>query len=274
MHLENRILTQLLTELNGFEERGQVLVVGSTNMLESIDEALLRAGRFDHRIQVPYPDVQGRSHILSIHTKTMPLEAQFSIEDWAKKTTGFTGADLANLCRHSAVRAISRTFGKDRIGNPDVLTEEELHELEIKSEDFEASLEKSMPYQVQLRRPTNMGYHDIDDIVGQEEVKKELIEHLILPIQHKEMYQEMGLNCNGGVLLYGPPGTGKTMLGKKFVASMSQIQFMAVSGPELLSKWVGESERAVRELFQRAQESAPVVIFFDEFDAGSPKRWW
>jgi transitional endoplasmic reticulum ATPase len=269
--LEKRILTQLLTELDGFEDRGQVLVVGSTNTMDQIDEALLRAGRFDRRIQVPFPNIEGRLHILAIHTSSMPLAADFSIEKWAEKTAGYTGADLANLCRHATVHAITRTFGKERIAKPEPCSEEELKQLEIVDLDFSESMEKSMPYQVSLRRPTNLGFHNIDDIIGHSEAKDELKEHLILPILYKEKYQAMGLNCNGGVILYGPPGTGKTMLGKA-VASLSQVQFMAVSGPELLSKWVGESERAVRELFQRAQEAAPVVIFFDEFDALGRQR--
>jgi transitional endoplasmic reticulum ATPase len=269
--LEKRILTQLLTELDGFEERGQVLVVGSTNIMESIDEALLRAGRFDRRIHVPYPDIVGREHILSIHTASMPLEPGFDLNQWAKQTNGYTGADLANLCRIAAKEAMSRVFGVERLMEPDPLSVEELSELEISDDDFEEALTRSIPFQVERQRPTNMGFHNMDDVIGHEEAKAELKEHLVAPILHKEMYASMGLNCNGGVILHGPPGTGKTMLGKA-VASLSGVQFMAVSGPELLSKWVGESERAVRELFQRAQEAAPVVLFFDEFDALGRQR--
>ena len=269
--LEKRILTQLLTELDGFEERGQVLVVGSTNLLDSIDDALLRAGRFDRRIQVPYPDMECREHILSIHTATMPLEPDFSLSDWAKLTNGYTGADLANLCRQAAVSAMHRVYGIERLTQQDELTDMELEALEICDEDFETAMLRATPYQVELRRPTNMGFHDMDDIIGHDIAKAELKEHLVGPIQHKDMFESMGLNCNGGVILHGPPGTGKTMLGKA-VASLSGVQFMAVSGPELLSKWVGESERAVRELFQRAQEAAPVVLFFDEFDALGRQR--
>lgn len=269
--LEKRILTQLLTEMDGFDDRGQVLVVGSTNMMESIDDALLRAGRFDRRIHVPYPDVSGREQILGIHSASMPLEPGFSLEDWAKKTHGYTGADLANLCRHAAVIAMDRVFGVDRLMDPDALPEDELLELEIGDDDFEKAIVRALPYQVELRRPANMGFHDMDDVIGHDLAKAELREHLILPILHKDMYESMGLNCNGGVILHGPPGTGKTMLGKA-AASLSGVQFMAVSGPELLSKWVGESERAVRELFQRAQEAAPVVLFFDEFDALGSQR--
>ena len=269
--LEKRILTQLLTELDGFEDRGQVLVVGSTNMMESIDDALLRAGRFDRRIHVPYPDKSGRTHILSIHTASMPLEEEFSIDQWARNTNGYTGADLANLCRHAAVAAIHRVYGVDRLMDLDLVEDDELSNLTITHEDFELSLEKARPYRIDQRQPSNIGLYKMDDIVGHDEAKMELNEHLVLPISHKEMYEAMGLNCNGGVILHGPPGTGKTMLGKA-VANLSEIQFMAVSGPELLSKWVGESERAVRELLQRAQEAAPVVLFFDEFDALGRQR--
>ncbi|MBT7960763.1 MAG: AAA family ATPase [Euryarchaeota archaeon] len=268
--LEKRILTQLLTELDGFEERGQVLVVGSTNMMDSIDGALLRAGRFDRRIHVPYPDISGREQILTIHSSSMPLEAEFALEDWARKTNGFTGADLANLCRHAAVVAMRRVFG-ERLKQQEPLSDEELSELEILDEDFSGAMVRATPYQLENRRPANMGYHDMDQVIGHEQAKQELREHLVLPILHKEKFAAMGLNCNGGVILHGPPGTGKTMLGKA-AASLSEVQFMAVSGPELLSKWVGESERAVRELFQAAQEAAPVVIFFDEFDALGRQR--
>jgi len=269
--LEKRILTQLLTELDGFEDRGQVLVVGSTNMIESIDDALLRAGRFDRRIHVPYPDKAGREHILQIHTSSMPLEEDFSIEQWARNTNGFTGADLANLCRYAAFSSIHRVYGVERLMDLQMVEEEELSNLIVTHEDFEASLEKAKPYRIDQRQPSNIGLFKMDDIIGHDEAKEELNEHLVLPILHKEMYEAMGLNCNGGVILHGPPGTGKTMLGKA-VANLSEVQFMAVSGPELLSKWVGESERAVRELFQRAQEAAPVVLFFDEFDALGRQR--
>ena len=269
--LEKRILTQLLTELDGFEERGQVLVVGSTNMMDSIDDALLRAGRFDRRIHVPYPDKAGREHILNIHTSSMPLEEGFSIEQWARNTNGFTGADLANLCRYAAVSAIHRVYGVERLMELQTVEDEELSSLTIMHEDFEVSLPKAKPYRIDRRQPSNIGLYKMDDIIGHDEAKAELNEHLVLPILHKEMYEAMGLNCNGGVILHGPPGTGKTMLGKA-VANLSEVQFMAVSGPELLSKWVGESERAVRELFERAQEAAPVVLFFDEFDALGRQR--
>mgnify|MGYP003339761408 CR=1 FL=1 len=174
--LEKRILTQLLTEMDGFDDRGQVLVVGSTNMMESIDDALLRAGRFDRRIHVPYPDVSGREQILGIHSASMPLEPGFSLEDWAKKTNGYTGADLANLCRHAAVIAMDRVFGVDRLMDPDALPEDELLELEIGDDDFEKAIVRALPYQVELRRPANMGFHDMDDVIGHDLAKAELRE--------------------------------------------------------------------------------------------------
>ena len=201
----------------------------------------------------------------------MPLEEEFSIEQWARNTNGFTGADLANLCRYAAVSAIHRVYGVERLMDLQAVEDEELSNLTIIHEDFEVSLPKAKPYRIDQRQPSNIGLYKMDDIIGHDEAKSELNEHLVLPILHKEMYEAMGLNCNGGVILHGPPGTGKTMLGKA-VANLSEVQFMAVSGPELLSKWVGESERAVRELFQRAQEAAPVVLFFDEFDALGRQR--
>ena len=269
--LEKRILTQLLVELDGFEERGKVLIIGSTNMMESIDDALLRAGRFDRRIHVPYPDLAGREHILNIHTQSMPLDEDVSLSALAKDTNGFTGADLANLCRQTATASLRRVFPMQRLENPAEFTEEELSELIIQVEDFEQALSRSIPFQVEIRRPAKIGQFSIDDVIGHKEAKKELKEHLVHPILHREKFESMGLTCKGGILLHGPPGTGKTMLGRA-VANLSNVQFMAVSGPEFLSKWVGESERAVRELFQRAQELAPVVVFFDEFDAIGRQR--
>lgn len=269
--LEKRILTQLLVELDGFEERGKVLIIGSTNMMESIDDALLRAGRFDRRIHVPYPDLAGREHILNIHTQSMPLAEDVSLSALAKDTNGFTGADLANLCRQTATASLRRVFPMQRLENPAPFTEEELNDLSIQIEDFEKALSRSIPFQVEIRRPAKIGQFSIDDVIGHKEAKKELKEHLVHPILHREKFESMGLTCKGGILLHGPPGTGKTMLGRA-VANLSNVQFMAVSGPEFLSKWVGESERAVRELFQRAQELAPVVVFFDEFDAIGRQR--
>ena len=269
--LEKRILTQLLVELDGFEERGKVLIVGSTNMMESIDDALLRAGRFDRRIHVPYPDLAGREHILNIHSQSMPLADDISLSGLAKDTNGFTGADIANLCRQTAAAAIRRVFPMARLLNSAQISEEELNDVLIENSDFEDAMPRSIPFQVELRRPAKIGNFSIEDVIGHKEAKKELREHLVDPILHREQFEAMGLTCKGGVLLHGPPGTGKTMLGRA-VANLSNVQFMAVSGPEFLSKWVGESERAVRELFQRAQELAPVVVFFDEFDAIGRQR--
>lgn len=263
--LEKRILTQLLIELDGFEDRGQVLVVGSTNMMETIDPALLRAGRFDRRIHVPYPDIHGREQILGIHSRNMPLE-EINLAEWAKKTVGCSGADLANLCRHASSQAIKRTFGLQRLINPDNFTDEELSELKITEQDFECGFENFTPWATSQRRPAAIGRVEFDDVIGHQSAKNELIEHLVQPINHPEIYHSLGLSASGGILLHGPPGTGKTMLGKA-AASLANVQFMAVSGPDFLSKWVGESERAVREIFQRAEELAPVVLFFDEFDA-------
>jgi len=220
---------------------------------------------------VPYPDLAGREHILNIHTQSMPLDEDVSLNALAKDTNGFTGADLANLCRQTATASLRRVFPMQRLENPAEFTEEELNELIIQVEDFEQALSRSIPFQVEIRRPAKIGQFSIDDVIGHKEAKKELKEHLVHPILHREKFESMGLTCKGGILLHGPPGTGKTMLGRA-VANLSNVQFMAVSGPEFLSKWVGESERAVRELFQRAQELAPVVVFFDEFDAIGRQR--
>ncbi len=263
--LEKRVLTQLLTLMDGFEERGKVLVIGSTNRLDSIDNALLRAGRFDRRIHVPYPDVEGREKILRIHSSNMPLE-DVDLANWAKKTNGYTGADLANLCRHASTVSFRRLFGMERLNSPEEFSEDELNTINILDGDFEDAYDLITPIAIAERRPASMSDVGFDDIIGHEAAKEVLFDHIILPILKPDVYDELDLNCAGGVILHGPPGTGKTMLGKA-AASQAGVQFMAVSGPELLSKWVGESERAVRELFQKAEDLAPVVIFFDEFDA-------
>ena len=268
--LEKRVLTQLLTLMDGFEERGRVLVIGSTNRLDSIDMALLRAGRFDRRIHVPYPDFEGRTKILEIHTSSMPLE-DVELVEWARKTNGYTGADIANLCRHASTLCLRRQFGLERLVSPDEFTKEELEIINIIDEDFTEAFDLITPIAVAERRPASMGHVGFDNIIGHNEAKKMLNDHIVLPIMNPDVYKKLGLNCTGGVMLHGPPGTGKTMLGKA-AASVAGVQFMAISGPELLSKWVGESERAVRELFQRAEDLAPVVLFFDEFDALGRQR--
>jgi transitional endoplasmic reticulum ATPase len=268
--LEKRVLTQLLTLMDGFEERGKVLVIGSTNRLESIDMALLRAGRFDRRIHVPYPDTNGREKILEIHSSSMPLDGVV-LPEWAKKTNGYTGADLANLCRHASTVSLRRLFGVERLVSSDDFTEEELQMIKIIHQDFEDAFDLITPIAISQRRPASMGHVAFDDVIGHVEAKKVMFDHIVLPILNSEIYAELGLNCAGGVILHGPPGTGKTMLGRA-AASQAGVQFMAVSGPELISKWVGESERAVRELFQKAEDLAPVVIFLDEFDSIGSKR--
>jgi transitional endoplasmic reticulum ATPase len=268
--LEKRVLTQLLTLMDGFEERGRVLVIGSTNRLDSIDKALLRAGRFDRRIHVPYPDIEGRAKILEIHTKMMPL-ADMEIDDWARKTNGYTGADIANLCRHASTACLRRQFGLERLITSDDFSDEELEKIEVKGEDFTKAFDLVTPIAVAEHRPASMGHIDFENIIGHEEAKRILNDHIVLPIQNPDIYEKLALTCAGGVILHGPPGTGKTMLGRA-AASVAGVQFMAISGPEMLSKWVGESERAVRELFQRAQDLAPVVLFFDEFDAIGRQR--
>jgi transitional endoplasmic reticulum ATPase len=268
--LEKRVLTQLLTLMDGFEERGNVLVIGSTNRLESIDLALLRAGRFDRRIHVPYPDIKGREKILEIHSKNMPLE-QIDLEEWAMKTNGYTGADLANLCRHSIGIGLRRLFGFERLISEEVFSVEEMETISIIDQDFSDSFELITPIAVAQRRPASMGHIGFDDVVGHTDAKEAMFDHIVLPIKNSEVYSALGLNCSGGVILHGPPGTGKTMLGKA-AASQAGVQFMAISGPELISKWVGESERAIRELFQKAEDLSPVVIFLDEFDAIGSKR--
>ncbi|NJE08618.1 AAA family ATPase [Thermococcus sp. M39] len=329
--VEKRVVSQLLTLMDGLKSRGKVIVIGATNRPDAIDPALRRPGRFDREIEVGVPDRQGRKEILQIHTRGMPIEPEFRksdvkrileelrgderfrdiidraiekverakdekeiqdilkslderlydevkhrlidalLEELADKTHGFVGADLAALAREAAMAALRRLIKEGKIDfEAEHIPKEVLEELKVTKRDFYEALkmiEPSALREVLLEIP-NVRW---DDIGGLEEVKEALREAVEWPLKYPEAFQALGINPPKGILLYGPPGTGKTMLAKA-VATESEANFIGIRGPEVLSKWVGESEKNIREIFRKARQAAPTVIFIDEIDAIAPRR--
>jgi len=267
--VERRVVSQLLTLMDGLKSRGQVIVIGATNRIDAVDPALRRPGRFDREIRIGVPDRNGRKEILQIHTRRMPLADDVDLDELANITHGFTGADLAALCREAAMNALRRFLPKIDL-EKETIPAEVLEELKVTREDFMNALKVVQPSalrEVILEIP-NVRWEDIGDL---EQVKQELREAVEWPLKYPDLFKRLGIKPPKGILLYGPPGTGKTLLAKA-VANESEANFISVKGPEILSKWVGESEKAVREIFQRAREAAPCIIFFDELDAIAPRR--
>ena len=267
--VEKRVVSQLLSLMDGMQARGKVVVLGITNRVNSIDPALRRPGRFDREIEIGVPDKKGRLEILQIHTRGMPLEKTVNLEALADRTHGFVGADLEALCKEAAMRALRRIL-------PDIDLEAEsipakvLSKLVVGMNDFENALKEIQPSALRevLVEVPNIRWTDIG---GLEDVKKQLKQAVEWPLKYSELFVKSGARPPKGILLYGPPGTGKTMLAKA-VANESEANFISIKGPELLSKWVGESESGVREVFRKARQAAPTVVFFDEIDAIAPVR--
>lgn len=246
-----------------------MIVIAATNRPNAIDPALRRPGRLDREIEIPVPDRKGRLEILQIHTRNMPLAPDVDLERLASVTHGFVGADLEYLCKEAAMKALRRILPEIKLDEPRI-PQEILNKLQVTMADFEAALKEITPSalrEVYLETPEVHW----DDIGGLEDVKRELKEAVEWPLKYPELYKRLGYNMPKGVLLYGPPGTGKTLLAKA-VATESEANFISVRGPELLSKWVGESERGIREVFRKARQAAPCIIFFDELDAIAPVR--
>ncbi len=266
--VERRVVAQLLALMDGLKGRGQVIVIAATNRPNDIDPALRRPGRFDREIAIPVPDKRARKEILQVHTRNMPLADDVDLDELAEITHGFTGADLAALCREAAMHALRRFLPK--IDLEKGIPTEVLKELKVTRQDFLEALKDIQPSAL---REVYVEIPEVhwDDIGGLEEVKQELREVVEWPLKHPEYFKEMGIEPPKGILLYGPPGCGKTLLAKA-VATESGANFIAVKGPEILSKWVGESERAIREIFAKARQAAPCVIFFDEIDSIVPRR--
>ncbi len=266
--VERRIVAQLLTLMDGLKTRGQVVVIGATNRPDALDPAIRRPGRFDREIEIGVPDKDERKEILQIHTRGMPLDEKVDLDELAEVTHGFVGADLESLCKEAAMRVLRRVL-------PDIKADEEipkktLKKMIVKKADFKEALKEIQPSALRevLVQVPNVSW---DDIGGLENAKQELKEAVEWPLKYPETFDKFGIRPPKGVLIYGPPGTGKTLLAKA-VASESESNFIAVKGPELLSKWVGESEKGVREIFRKARQTAPTVIFFDEIDSIASTR--
>ncbi len=267
--VEKRVVAQLLALMDGLEGRGQLIVIGATNLPNLLDPALRRPGRFDREIVIGIPDVVARREIIQIHTRGMPLAEDVNLELLASITHGFTGADIAALGREAAMVALRRIMPRvdfDLAAIPYEL----LQELRVGAEDFRAALEEVEPSAVRevFVEVPNVTWEDVG---GLERIKEELRETIEWSVQHGPLFKRAGLKPPKGILLYGPPGSGKTLLAKA-VAKQSGLNFISVKGPELMSKFVGESERGVREVFKKARQASPCIIFFDEIDSLAPRR--
>jgi transitional endoplasmic reticulum ATPase len=267
--VERRVVAQMLALMDGMETRGKVVVIAATNRPDSIDPALRRPGRFDREIEIGVPNRQSRLEVLQIHTRGMPLSKDVNQEKLADVTHGFVGADLAALAREAAMRAIRRVLPEIdlEVGSIPVET---LNKIEVNNDDFLAALREMDPSAMREVMVESPNVH-WDDIGGLSEVKQQLIESVEWPLTYAKLFEHMDAKAPRGILLYGPPGTGKTMLAKA-VATESQANFISIKGPEFLSKWVGESEKAVRETFRKARQAAPSVVFLDEIDSIAPSR--
>ena len=266
--VERRVVAQLLTLMDGLEGRGDVIVIGATNRPHGLDPALRRPGRFDREIEIPLPDKQGRLEILQIHTRNAPLAKDVDLRKLAEVTHGFTGADLASLVKEAAMNALRRAL--PGIDLDEDVPPQVLESLQITMDDFVKALKDVSPSGL---REVLVEVPEVrwEDVGGLDEVKQQLREAIEWPIRMPGTYERLGIEPPKGILLYGPPGCGKTLLAKA-VATESGANFIAVKGPEILSKWVGESEKAVREIFRKARTYAPAVVFFDEIDALAPLR--
>jgi transitional endoplasmic reticulum ATPase len=255
--------------MDGLEGRGKVIVIAATNRQNAIDPALRRPGRFDREIEIKVPDKNGRLEILQIHTRNMPLEADVDQKRIAAVTHGFVGADLEYLCKEAAMKCLRRVLPELNL-EEEKLAPETLDKLIVTQNDFEQAIKDVMP---SAMREVFLESPDVkwEDIGGLEGVKRELQEAVEWPLKYPGLYAAMGHLAPKGILLHGPSGTGKTLLAKA-VATESEANFISVKGPELLSKWIGESEKGIREIFRRARQASPCVIFFDEIDSIAPTR--
>ena len=267
--VERRVVSQMLSLMDGLESRGKVIVISATNRPNAIDPALRRPGRFDREIEIKVPDKKGRKDILSIHTRNMPLADDVKIDKISAVSHGYVGADLEYLCKEAAMKCLRRLLPEISL-EEEKLPPETLEKLVVNGEDFQKAQYEITPSgmrEVYIENPEVKW----DDIGGLEEVKRELKEAVEWPMKYPKLYEKLGHKMPRGILLHGVSGTGKTLLAKA-VATESEANFVSVRGPELLSKWVGESERGIREIFRRARQASPCVIFFDEIDSIAPIR--
>ena len=268
--VERRVVSQLLTMLDGLKSRGRIVVIGATNRINSIDPALRRPGRFDREIEISVPDKKARLNILKIHTRNMPLHKSVALEALAAKTHGFVGADLSALAKEAAMNVLRKLLPELKLEDDVAIPQEVLDKIVISAQDFEDSLRVVRPSAMRevLVETPSTGWEDIG---GLERTKAELKEAIEWPLRSPEAFKRLGIRAPRGILLYGPPGTGKTLLAKA-VAKECEANFIHVKGPSLLSMWVGESEKGIRKVFERARQVAPCVVFFDEIDALATRR--
>jgi transitional endoplasmic reticulum ATPase len=270
MGVEGRVVAQLLASLDGMKKRGQVMVIAATNRPNALDPALRRTGRFDREIELGVPTRKERNEILQIHTRNMPLAKDVSLDKLADVTHGYVGADLEGLCKEAAMSTLRRMLPDLKLEEEGKVPKDVLDKLEVRMNDFQEALkaiEPSAMREVLVEIPKVKWV----DIGALDSVKQELQEAVEWPLKDKTAFTRLGIKPPKGIILYGPPGTGKTLLAKA-VANESEANFISVKGPEVLSKWVGESEKAVREIFRRARQVSPCIIFFDEVDSIAPVR--
>ncbi|MBU2612440.1 MAG: CDC48 family AAA ATPase, partial [Nanoarchaeota archaeon] len=267
--VERRVVSQLLTMMDGLNARGKVIVIGATNRVNSLDPALRRPGRFDREIEIGVPDKAGRLSVLKIHSRGMPFDKSVNLDKIASLTHGFVGADLESLTKEAAINVLRKHINKIKL-DEEVIPQEVLDKLIIKQEDFMDALKVVRPSAMRevLVETPNVDWNSVG---GLDKVKKDLIEAVEWPMKYPDSFKRMGIRPSRGILLYGPPGTGKTLLAKA-VAKESEANFIHVKGPSLLSMWVGKSEEGMRKVFERARQVAPCIIFFDELDSLAGKR--
>lgn len=268
--VERRVVAQLLSLMDGLKSRGKVVVIAATNVPNILDPALRRPGRFDRELEIGVPNKEGRLNILKIHTRGMPLHKDVKLEELAGVTHGFVGADLASLSKEAAMIVLRRIMPEVNIQKDESIPQEILEKLIIKKKDFLEALKSVRPSALRevLVEVPNVNWENVGGLEG---VKQEIKEAVEWPLKYPEAFKRLGVKAPKGILLYGAPGTGKTLLAKA-VAHETEANFISVKGPELLSKWVGESEKAVREVFKKARQTAPTIIFFDEIDSLAPRR--
>lgn len=266
--VERRVVAQLLSLMDGLEDKGRLIVIAATNRVDHIDGALRRPGRFDREIEIGVPDLPSRIEILQVHTRNMPLADDVNLQDLAEVTHGFVGADLAALSREGAMKSLRRYLPEIDLDKP--ISAEILQRIEVKMGDFKEALKEIEPStmrEVLIEVPRVYW----DQVGGLEDVKQQLRETIEWPLTNPESFKRVGVKPPKGILLFGPPGTGKTLLAKA-VATETKTNFISIKGPEVLSKWVGDSEKAVREIFKKARQVSPCIIFLDEIDAIAPRR--
>lgn len=265
--VERRVVSQLLTLMDGLKDRGKVVVIAATNLPDSIDMALRRPGRFDKELEIGVPDARDREEILLVHSSKMPLSKEVDIKSYALKTHGYSGADLEALCKEAGMKALRRFLPEiqDMEISPQVI-----NKIEVTKKDFDAAFIEIEPSAMReaIVQVTNVKWEDIG---GLDDIKQKLKEAVEWPMKYKETFDRVGIEGPKGIMLYGPPGCGKTLLAKA-VATECEANFLSVRGPELISKWVGESEKGIRKIFSKARQVAPAVIFFDEIDSIAPSR--